>query len=85
MAMLMLLALLSPLASSASASAAADAAGDAAGGFFKASVHADLAAPLAPFPHTWKRSFGSGHAALGVRADYLRQLEQVSQSKIHIE
>ena len=29
-----------------------------------------------PLPHTWKRSFGSGHAALGLRSDWLAQLKQ---------
>ena len=29
-----------------------------------------------PLPHTWKRIFGSGHAALGLRPDYQAQLKQ---------
>jgi xylan 1,4-beta-xylosidase len=31
---------------------------------------------LTPLPHSWKRSFGSGHAALGLRPDWLGQLKQ---------
>ena len=31
---------------------------------------------LSAGPHTWKRSFGSGHAALGLREDWLDQLKQ---------
>lgn len=29
-----------------------------------------------PFPHIWKKTFGSGHAALGLRADWVVQLKQ---------
>jgi xylan 1,4-beta-xylosidase len=28
----------------------------------------------APFPHTWKKTFGSGHAALGLRDDWMASL-----------
>ena len=42
-----------------------------------ASVAVDFgAADMAALPHTWTRSFGSGHAALGLRADWLAQLKQ---------
>lgn len=42
-----------------------------------ASVLVDFSAGNMPaLPHTWKRSFGSGHAALGLRPDWLGQLQQ---------
>lgn len=31
---------------------------------------------LAPFEHTWKRSWGSGHAALTLRADWRAHLKR---------
>ena len=37
-------------------------------------VDVDLAAPLRPFAHYWKRSFGSGHAALVLRVDWREHL-----------
>ena len=42
----------------------------------QASVAISLDGPAATLPHTWKRSFGSGHAALGLRQDWLGQLKQ---------
>jgi xylan 1,4-beta-xylosidase len=43
-----------------------------------AAVVVDFGAPgdMPSLPHTWKRSFGSGHAALGLRPDWLAQLKQ---------
>ena len=48
---------------------------------FNATVKVDLSAgaPLSLLPHTWKRIFGSGHAALGLRADYQAQLAQAKR------
>ena len=43
---------------------------------FNATVRVDLSGAPAPLPHTWKRIFGSGHAALGLRPDYQAQLTQ---------
>ena len=37
------------------------------------------AAAAAPFPPYWKRSFGSGHAALTLRADWRRHLRLVGR------
>eukprot|EP01052_Picozoa_sp_SAG31_P052485 SAG31_NODE_12979_length_902_cov_1.061021_1_plen_244_part_10 len=37
-------------------------------------LQVDLGAPRVPFVHTWKRSFGSGHAKLTRRADWRQQL-----------
>ncbi|NDJ78412.1 MAG: beta-xylosidase [Chloroflexi bacterium] len=34
----------------------------------------DLSAPTTPFPHYWETVIGSGHAALGLRADWRQQL-----------
>lgn len=39
-------------------------------------VNVDLRGTLIPFPHTWKRIFGAGHAALGLRADFQTQLRR---------
>jgi xylan 1,4-beta-xylosidase len=33
-------------------------------------------ASVSPFPHFWKRSFGSGHALLGTRADWREALNR---------
>lgn len=35
----------------------------------------DLASASVPFPHYWKRCFGSGHALLGTRADWREHLQ----------
>lgn len=44
---------------------------------FAATVTVNLSdSSPAEFPHTWKRIFGSGHAALGLRSDYLVQLDE---------
>ena len=43
---------------------------------FKATVRVDLGGAQTPLPHSWKRIFGSGHAALGLREDYQLQLKQ---------
>merc|ERR1711965_730926 len=40
----------------------------AAGAAVQVTVDAD--GDAAPFPHFWKRAFGSGHAALGLRDDW---------------
>lgn len=32
-----------------------------------------------PFPHFWEKTFGSGHATLAMRADYLRDLRAVKR------
>jgi len=40
------------------------------------SVVVDFAAVATPFPPFWKRSFGSGHAALTLRPDWRAQLRQ---------
>jgi xylan 1,4-beta-xylosidase len=40
-------------------------------------VRIDAAAPGRPFPHFWEDMFGSGHATLAMRADYLRDLRAV--------
>ena len=39
-------------------------------------VTVDATVPSTPFEHKWKRSFGSGHAALGTRADWRDHLKQ---------
>ena len=39
-------------------------------------VGLDGAGAPQPLPHTWKRIFGSGHAALGLREDWKQQLKQ---------
>ena len=36
-------------------------------------------APGKPFPHFWQEMFGSGHATLAMRADYLRDLRAVKR------
>ncbi len=36
-------------------------------------------APGKPFPHFWEEMFGSGHATLAMRADYLRDLRAVKR------
>ena len=43
-----------------------------------ANVEVDVSDPSAfkPFKHYWKRSFGSGHAALTVRPDWQAHLKQ---------
>ena len=43
---------------------------------YRADVSVDLRAPdsFTPFKHYWKRSFGSGHAALTLRADWRTHL-----------
>ena len=35
----------------------------------------DLGGAGTPFPHYWKRCFGSGHAYLGTRADWQQHLQ----------
>jgi len=42
-------------------------------------VRIDAAAPARPFPHFWEETFGSGHATLAMRADYLRDLRAVKR------
>jgi xylan 1,4-beta-xylosidase len=42
-------------------------------------IHIDAAAPGKPFPHFWEETFGSGHATLAMRADYLRDLRAVER------
>ena len=42
----------------------------------KVDVAVDLTKPLANFEHYWKRSFGSGHAALSLRPDWQAHLKQ---------
>jgi xylan 1,4-beta-xylosidase len=39
-------------------------------------VVVDLTATAAPFSHYWKKTFGSGHAALSLRADWQAHLKQ---------
>jgi xylan 1,4-beta-xylosidase len=39
----------------------------------------DAAAPGRPFPHFWEETFGSGHATLAMRADYLRDVRAVKR------
>jgi hypothetical protein len=41
-----------------------------------ATVSVDMSGALTPFPHTWKRIFGAGHAALGLRQDFQTQLKR---------
>jgi xylan 1,4-beta-xylosidase len=36
----------------------------------------DLRGPSAPFPHFWEHTVGSGHATLGLRADWQAQLKR---------
>ncbi len=43
------------------------------------SVRISADAPGEPFPHFWEEAFGSGHAALAMRADYLRDLRAVKR------
>jgi len=43
----------------------------------RVSLGIDVRAPGAPFPHFWEQMFGSGRAALGLRADYLEGLQRV--------
>lgn len=38
-------------------------------------VQVSLSSPSSPFLHTWKESFGSGHALLATRADWRAHLE----------
>ena len=40
----------------------------------RVSVTLDLGGPTTPFPHYWTRSFGSGHALMGTRADWQTHL-----------
>ncbi len=42
-------------------------------------VRIDARASGRPFPHFWEEMFGSGHAALAMRADYLRDLRAVKR------
>ncbi|MHB8812150.1 MAG: GH39 family glycosyl hydrolase [Steroidobacteraceae bacterium] len=42
-------------------------------------VRIDASAPGKPFPHFWEEAFGSGHATLAMRADYLRDLRAVKR------
>ena len=42
-------------------------------------VRIDAAAPGRPFPHFWEETFGSGHATLAMRADYLRDVRAVKR------
>jgi len=42
-------------------------------------VTVDLSAPTTPFPHYWKRSFGSGHAALTLRDDWRAHLKKATE------
>ncbi|MGA7540091.1 MAG: hypothetical protein WBW93_15150 [Steroidobacteraceae bacterium] len=42
-------------------------------------VRIDAAAAARPFPHFWEEMFGSGHATLAMRADYLRDLRAVKR------
>ena len=37
---------------------------------------ADLSGPIAPLPHFWEHTVGSGHAPLALRADWQRQLKK---------
>lgn len=43
---------------------------------FKVSVNTDIDSAT-PFPHAWEESVGSGHAALGLRADWREALKKV--------
>lgn len=42
-------------------------------------VRIDAAATGTPFPHFWEKMFGSGHAVLAMRADYLHDLRAVKK------
>jgi xylan 1,4-beta-xylosidase len=42
-------------------------------------VRIDATAAARPFPHFWEEMFGSGHATLAMRADYLRDLRAVKR------
>ena len=42
-------------------------------------VDVDTLAPTTPFEHRWKRSFGSGHAALTLRPDYRAHLKMARE------
>ena len=42
-------------------------------------VTVDLLSPTTPFDHYWKRSFGSGHAALTLREDWRSHLKLAAQ------
>jgi len=39
----------------------------------------DVSAPTTPFPHFWEQMFGSGHAALVLRANYQKDLRSVKK------
>jgi hypothetical protein len=41
-------------------------------------ISVDASSDGQPFNHVWKSSFGSGHAALGLRADWQQQLRRAS-------
>lgn len=41
-------------------------------------VGVDTTVPVQPFVHKWKRSFGSGHAALTLRKDWRAHLQQAA-------
>ena len=41
-------------------------------------IDVDAAAAGRPFPHYWKRSFGSGHASLGLRPDWQAALARAA-------
>jgi len=41
-----------------------------------ASFTGDLSGPSAPLPHFWEHTVGSGHATLGLRADWRVQLKR---------
>ncbi|MDO1527702.1 glycosyl hydrolase [Fulvimonas sp. R45] len=43
-------------------------------------VNVDAQAKGAPFPHFWERMFGSGRAALALRASYRRDMRMVKQA-----
>ena len=45
------------------------------GGGHGVQLRLDLSQPAAPFTHNWKRSFGSGHALMGTRADWQQHLK----------
>ena len=62
--------------------AAAPAGIEAAGPTVSAKL--DLAAETTPFPHYWKRCFGSGHTMLGTRADWRDHMAR-SAAEIGVE
>jgi xylan 1,4-beta-xylosidase len=41
-----------------------------------ATFNGDLGGPRTPLPHFWEHTVGSGHATLGLRADWQRQLKR---------